>query len=375
MPAPVVVAEVVRSGFVEGHHHGSVVALAADGSAAWSVGEVDRAGAAAVVQQAAPGARAWSAWASTCRRSCSRWPAPRTAASRSTSTAYAGSSRSATSTRRRCRRPPDYPLDDARRGRGDPGRRGASSLAMNCSGKHAAMLLTCVVNGWDTATYLDPGPPAAAGRSPRRFAELTGEPVEVTAVDGCGAPLLSDLADRAGARLPGAGRRDRRARAPGRRGDPRPPGVRLRHDARRAARCSPRSRARSARPAPRPATPSRCPTAGRSRSRSTTAATRARPVVMAGVPLRAATGVDRAEPGVDAAPRLRARGAVERRSRCSAAGVAAWASVARAVALTRRCKQPATGVCTAMSATEQRSARACDVTRRTRSQFAFANCS
>src|SRR3954454_3272162 len=40
MAHPVVVAEVVRSGFVEGHHHGSVVALAADGSTAWSVGEV-----------------------------------------------------------------------------------------------------------------------------------------------------------------------------------------------------------------------------------------------------------------------------------------------------------------------------------------------
>ena len=34
---------------------------------------------------------------------------------------------------------------------------------MNCSGKHAAMLATCVVNGWDTATYLDARPPAAAG--------------------------------------------------------------------------------------------------------------------------------------------------------------------------------------------------------------------
>src|SRR3954468_14092921 len=40
MASPVVVAEVVRSGFVEGRHHGSLVALAADGSTAWSVGEV-----------------------------------------------------------------------------------------------------------------------------------------------------------------------------------------------------------------------------------------------------------------------------------------------------------------------------------------------
>ena len=36
-----VVAEIVRSGFVEGHHYGSIVALAADGSVDWSVGEVD----------------------------------------------------------------------------------------------------------------------------------------------------------------------------------------------------------------------------------------------------------------------------------------------------------------------------------------------
>ena len=41
MPTPVVVAEIVRSGFVEGHHYGSVVALDADGAVAWSVGSVD----------------------------------------------------------------------------------------------------------------------------------------------------------------------------------------------------------------------------------------------------------------------------------------------------------------------------------------------
>src|SRR5688500_17822296 len=43
MPAPVVVAEIVRSGFVEGHHYGSVVTLAADGSVDWSVGDVESA--------------------------------------------------------------------------------------------------------------------------------------------------------------------------------------------------------------------------------------------------------------------------------------------------------------------------------------------
>src|SRR5919112_5250198 len=43
MSSPVIVAEIVRSGFVEGHHYGSLVALAADGSVDWSVGAVDTA--------------------------------------------------------------------------------------------------------------------------------------------------------------------------------------------------------------------------------------------------------------------------------------------------------------------------------------------
>jgi L-asparaginase II len=61
---------------------------------------------------------------------------------------------------------------------------------MNCSGKHAAMLATCVVNGWPTETYRDPAHPLQQAIA-ETFADLTGEPVEHVAVDGCGAPLLS----------------------------------------------------------------------------------------------------------------------------------------------------------------------------------------
>ena len=61
---------------------------------------------------------------------------------------------------------------------------------MNCSGKHAAMLATCVANGWPTDTYRDPDHPLQQAIA-ATFAELTGEPVAVTAVDGCGAPLFS----------------------------------------------------------------------------------------------------------------------------------------------------------------------------------------
>ena len=61
---------------------------------------------------------------------------------------------------------------------------------MNCSGKHAAMLATCVANGWPTETYLEPDHPLQHAIA-ATFARLTGEPVEHVAVDGCGAPLLS----------------------------------------------------------------------------------------------------------------------------------------------------------------------------------------
>jgi L-asparaginase II len=64
-------------------------------------------------------------------------------------------------------------------------------LTQNCSGKHSAMLATCVAAGWDRATYRDPDHPLQ--RATRAtVAELTGDgdPVHVT-VDGCGAPLFS----------------------------------------------------------------------------------------------------------------------------------------------------------------------------------------
>ncbi|MGH3448299.1 MAG: asparaginase, partial [Nocardioidaceae bacterium] len=38
---PEVLLDVCRSGFVEGHHRGSVVALSADGAVDWAVGDVE----------------------------------------------------------------------------------------------------------------------------------------------------------------------------------------------------------------------------------------------------------------------------------------------------------------------------------------------
>jgi L-asparaginase II len=188
MPAPVV-AEIVRSGFVEGHHYGSVVALAADGSVDWAVGDV-----------AAP----------VLPRSCNKpvqavgmlragleLPADLLALACASHSgepfhvdgvrrilAAAGLDEDALQT------PPGYPLDDAARDEAIRSGSGQAPILMNCSGKHAAMLATCVVNGWDPATYLDPEHPLQKAIA-ATFAELTGEKVDHVAIDGCGAPLLS----------------------------------------------------------------------------------------------------------------------------------------------------------------------------------------
>jgi L-asparaginase II len=189
MSSPVVVAEIVRSGFVEGHHYGSVVALDAAGEVEWSVGMVD--------EQLLP-------------RSCNK-PIQAVAMVRAglslppellalACASHSGEPFHLEGVRRilalagldetSLQTPLDYPLDDAAREQviRDGGEQ--TSLQMNCSGKHAAMLATCVLNGWSIEDYLDPKHPLQVAIAVA-FSDLTGEPVDVVAVDGCGAPLLS----------------------------------------------------------------------------------------------------------------------------------------------------------------------------------------
>lgn len=184
-----VVAEIVRSGFVEGHHYGSLVALAADGTVDWSVGDVEvpvlpRSSNKPVQTLAMvelgldlPDDLLALACASHSGEPFHVEGVRRTLAS-------AGLDESALQT------PPDYPLDDAAREAVIRAGGTRSSVLMNCSGKHAAMLATCVLRGWDTATYLDRAHPLQVAIADT-FARLTGEPVTAVAVDGCGAPLLA----------------------------------------------------------------------------------------------------------------------------------------------------------------------------------------
>jgi len=184
-----ILVDVVRSGFVEGRHRGSVVALSAAGEVDWALGEVEVA---------------------IYPRSCNK-PLQAAAMVRCgldlegellalTSGSHSGEPFHLEGVRRILSRagldesalqtPPDYPLDEAARESTIRAGIAKSSLAMNCSGKHAAMLYTCVLNGWPIDSYTSFDHPLHVSIA-ETFAELTGEPVASVGVDGCGAPLLS----------------------------------------------------------------------------------------------------------------------------------------------------------------------------------------
>lgn len=86
--------------------------------------------------------------------------------------------------------PPDWPGHEATRYAVIRAGGERTALAMGCSGKHAAMLATCVHRGWDTAGYRDAAHPLQQALA-ATVAELTGEPVAATVVDGCGAPQFA----------------------------------------------------------------------------------------------------------------------------------------------------------------------------------------
>ena len=66
----------------------------------------------------------------------------------------------------------------------------ATQITQNCSGKHAAMAATCVINGWPVQGYLDPGHPLQQLVA-KTVAELTGEEPSGLSTDGCGTPLFA----------------------------------------------------------------------------------------------------------------------------------------------------------------------------------------
>jgi len=181
--------DVVRSGFVECVHRGSVVALDPDGGVLLKVGAPDRP---CFPRSANKPLQA----VGMVRAGLQLDPPGLALAAASHSGEHAHVSRIRDLLHRNglpesallC--PPALPLgEEAARGVIAAGG-GQARVFMNCSGKHTAMLLTCVANGWPTDGYTDPAHPLQVAIR-AAIEDLTGEVVAAVGVDGCGPPIFA----------------------------------------------------------------------------------------------------------------------------------------------------------------------------------------
>jgi L-asparaginase II len=180
---------VVRSGFAESEHRGPVIALGADGEPVLAAGAVRE-----PIFPRSSNKPLQAAAMVRCGLDLDGKLLALAAASHSGEDFHVAGAREIlagaglTTDALQC--PPALPMDEPslhaliRRG-GRPDR-----VHMNCSGKHAAMLATCVAAGWPTASYRDPAHPLQA-EIRRTIERLSGEPVTAVGVDGCGAPVFA----------------------------------------------------------------------------------------------------------------------------------------------------------------------------------------
>ncbi|MGW7685608.1 asparaginase [Kribbella sp. NPDC054772] len=204
MTEPVILADVVRSDFVEGHHRGSLVVTNPDGTVARALGIVD--------EPMFPRSSNKPMQTLAMLRNGLPLTGELLALSGASHSgeqfhldgvrkilAEAGLDESA------LRTPAAYPVDENARDAWIRADRAPEPVAMNCSGKHAAKILTSTLKGWpihDPATEQDPH--ARWGRDDYRSPEhplqqeirtaiedTAGEKISYVAVDGCGAPIFA----------------------------------------------------------------------------------------------------------------------------------------------------------------------------------------
>ncbi|MYQ78519.1 MULTISPECIES: asparaginase [unclassified Streptomyces] len=190
-PAPglPVLAEVVRSGFTEGHHRGSLVVLAADGSVELSLGDP--------MAPVFPRSSSKPMQAAAVLRAGLDLAGERLALA---AASHSGEDFHLDLVRKMLtehglspedlQTPPDLPLDAVEAETYLAAGRVRERITMNCSGKHAAMLAVCARNGWDMDGYLDPAHPLQQ-LVHQVVEEAAGEEVAAVGTDGCGAPLMA----------------------------------------------------------------------------------------------------------------------------------------------------------------------------------------
>lgn len=187
---PVPLVELVRSGLREGVHFGSAVILDRDGSVLQAVGDTQ--------SPMYPRSSNKPAQAAGMLRAGLTLPEDAdvalAAASHSGEPGHVSRARDILSRHgldeEALQCPPDWPLREQSRDERVAEGVGKARITMNCSGKHAAMLATCVQQDWSTEDYLDPKHPLQVVLHDA-VVDFSGEPVAVTSVDGCGAPLFA----------------------------------------------------------------------------------------------------------------------------------------------------------------------------------------
>lgn len=184
------VVEVVRSGFTESFHRGSVAVVDPAGAPAASVGDaVSAVFPRSAIKPVLAVAMLRAGWkpagaAELAVSAASHLGEPMHVEQVESVLSAAGLSEDAL----QC--PPDLPGAPAALRSVLAAGGGARRVSMTCSGKHAAMLATCVANGWDTRTYRELDHPLQV-LAASVIEEMTGESIAATGVDGCGVPIFA----------------------------------------------------------------------------------------------------------------------------------------------------------------------------------------
>lgn len=181
-------ATVDRGGFVESRHAGAAIVLSPDGEVRASHGDV---GAAVLPRSAMKPFQAVA-----CATAGAAFSGERLAVS---TASHSGTDRHVSLVRGMLQDagltedylgcPASYPDDAATRTEMIRDNAPSARVRMTCSGKHAAMVAACAVNGWDTETYLDPAHPLQVHIREVVERLCGGARIEATAIDGCGAPV------------------------------------------------------------------------------------------------------------------------------------------------------------------------------------------
>ena len=186
-------AEVVRNGFVESVHHGCVALVGADGDIIGSAGQPQT----VIFPRSALKPLQLAAMLDAGLQEC-EWTATELAVMASS---HSGESMHTSLVRSILHRfdlddsvlanTPGWPMDQV--SRESLIRKGAAapaSIYADCSGKHAAMIITCAINDWPLVGYTSAQHPLQQ-RIAATVEAFTGDHIEHQGVDGCGAALFS----------------------------------------------------------------------------------------------------------------------------------------------------------------------------------------